>query len=259
MAKDPAFQWYASDWLGSNRRAMMTLEQQAAYMNLLCRQWTDKTCSLPDDDEALAQLSELGEGWFKGGGTTLRDCFPKHPTLEGRIANTKLLELRTERNAFLEKSAEGGRKSAAAKRKRRGKGGSTTVGTKRQANGNSPSPSPSPTIKEEVPNGTSMSSSAISDQVKAVIAHYQTHHPKARPGKKERALLQARLKEGYGVADLCRAIDGCHRSPHHCGQNETGAKYQSLELIVRDSKHVQQFMEVPDKPPEGPNNGRIYE
>ena len=47
------------------------------------------------------------------------------------------------------------------------------------------------------------------------------------------------------TADLKTAIDGCHRSPHHCGENDRGAKYQSLELIMRDSKHVLQFLEVP--------------
>jgi len=155
MAKDPAFPWYASDWLGSNRRAMMSLEEQGAYMNLLCRQWTDKTCSLPDDDETLARVSELNEGWFKGSSTTLRLCFPKHPTLEGRIGNTKLLKLRAERDEWIQKSREGGRKSAAAKKKRRGNGGSTTVPTKRQPIANSPSPSPSLLSPLNPPKGKS--------------------------------------------------------------------------------------------------------
>lgn len=157
MAKDPSFPWYASDWLGSNKRAMMTLEQQGAYMNLLCRQWTDKTCSLPDDDEALAALSGMGEGWLKGGSRVVRDSFPPHPTLDGRIANARLLSLRQERDEWIEKSRLGGIKSGQSRRLRKAKGttkgGSTTVPTKCQPNANSPSPSPSPKSTPLTPRG----------------------------------------------------------------------------------------------------------
>ena len=159
MAKDPAFPFYASDWLGSNKRATMTLEQQGAYLLLLCRQWSDPTCSLPDDDGALAGLSELGEGWLTIGCPSVRDCFPKHPELEGRLANPKLLELRAERDDWRAKSRKGGKKSGATRRaKARGKKGCghinnlepkanqrpTTPPTKCEPNANTPSPSPSP-------------------------------------------------------------------------------------------------------------------
>jgi hypothetical protein len=90
--------------------------------------------------------------------------------------------------------------------------------------------------------------SALTTQVDTVLEHYRGHHPRSRPGDKERRLVLARLKEGYSLADLCQAIDGCHRSPHHCGQNDQGTKYQSLDLIVRDASHVQQFMETPEHP-----------
>lgn len=93
------------------------------------------------------------------------------------------------------------------------------------------------------PNETEPKGASAPD-VMAVIAHYRSFHPRARPGDKERKLIRARLKEGYSVADLQAAIDGCHRSPHHCGENPSGTCYQTLELIVRDSKHVQQFMEI---------------
>jgi len=144
MSKDPAFPFYASDWLGSNMRAQMTLEQQGAYVNLLARQWSEATCSLPDDDKVLAKLSEMGEGWFNGGCQLVRDCFPPHPNQTGRIANPRLLELRAERDKWIEKSRLGGLKSVESKRLQRSKGGSTTVLTNGQPNANTPSPSPSP-------------------------------------------------------------------------------------------------------------------
>jgi hypothetical protein len=82
-----------------------------------------------------------------------------------------------------------------------------------------------------------------STEITAVVDHYRTYHPRARPGAKERKLIASRLKEKYTVSDLKQAIDGCHLSPHHCGQNDRGTKYQSLELIVRDSSKVAQFIE----------------
>jgi uncharacterized protein YdaU (DUF1376 family) len=156
MAKDPSFPWYASDWLGSTKRAMLSPAQRGAYIDLLSHQWGDATCSLPDDDEALEALSGMGEGWLKGASICLRQCFPKHPTLQGRIANPRLLEIRAERDEWLAKSAKGGRKSQRVQRLRRGKGASTTLaskgGSKRQANVKSPSPSPkTPTVSKIPP------------------------------------------------------------------------------------------------------------
>ncbi len=156
MSKDPAFPFYASDWLGSNTRAMMSLEQQGAYFTLLCRQWTDPTCSLPDDDDVLARLSGLNKGWFTDGSQIVRDCFEPHPTLNGRIANRRLLDVRAERDDWSDKSRQGGQKSGVVRRVKAAarkasvatKGGSTTVGskgaTKHEPNVNTPSSSSSP-------------------------------------------------------------------------------------------------------------------
>ena len=86
-----------------------------------------------------------------------------------------------------------------------------------------------------------------SGDVSKVVAHYQAHHPRARPGEKEKKLIRARLKDGYSVADLCRAIDGNHNSPHHRGENPTGKTYHRLELIMRDSSKVADFLEMADQ------------
>lgn len=83
------------------------------------------------------------------------------------------------------------------------------------------------------------------DDVNTVWAHYKTHRPRARLlSEKARGLIAKRLAETYSVDDLLKAIDGNFRSPHHCGQNDTQTKYHSLELIVRDSEHVQQFIDI---------------
>ena len=79
-----------------------------------------------------------------------------------------------------------------------------------------------------------------------VIAHYRKYHSRAKGGKKERELIQQRLREGFTVEDMCLAIDGCHVSDFHKGKNDRYTKYQSLELIFRDASHVNNFMDLAD-------------
>ena len=76
------------------------------------------------------------------------------------------------------------------------------------------------------------------NHVVLVFNHYRKYHPRAhkKPSSKmqEWKKIQTRLAEGYSVEDLCLAIDGCHVSPYHMGENERSRKFDSLELIVRD-------------------------
>lgn len=116
--KRPAFQFYASDWLGSTKHAMMSPSQRGAYIDLLCHQHNDADCTLPDDDKALAALSGLNEGWFNGGSGLVRDCFPPAPGKPGRLANPRMLEVRADADEWSRKSREGGVKSGVSRRAR---------------------------------------------------------------------------------------------------------------------------------------------
>lgn len=82
----------------------------------------------------------------------------------------------------------------------------------------------------------------------AVFDAYRKHHPRAfatpKPASKEWRLIAGRLKEGFSVEDLVQAIEGCHVSPFHCGENDRQTKYQSLELIVRNGSQVSKFIEL---------------
>lgn len=82
-----------------------------------------------------------------------------------------------------------------------------------------------------------------------IAAHYRKFHPKAfprglTPGGKEARALAARVRDGWAVDDLKRAIDGYHGDAWHCGQNERGKAFLSLELILRDQGHVQEGIEM---------------
>lgn len=67
-------------------------------------------------------------------------------------------------------------------------------------------------------------------------------HPQAKLGDKRRKVIASRLKEGYSVDELKRAIDGCKASPWHQGQNGNKRKYDDIELICRNASKVDQFI-----------------
>jgi len=111
----PAFQFYPNDWLSSELIAVMSLEQQGAYIRLLCFDWMKD--GLLDDDDWLANLSQLGEAWLKNGSSLIRKCFIHHPEKEGYITNPRLLKERKKQQMWKEKSILGGKKSAASRRR----------------------------------------------------------------------------------------------------------------------------------------------
>jgi uncharacterized phage protein (TIGR02220 family) len=60
---------------------------------------------------------------------------------------------------------------------------------------------------------------------------------------KRKAKIEARLKEGYSVADLKAAIDGCKRSAWHMGENDRGQPYNGVQTIFRDGETVEGHIE----------------
>lgn len=81
-------------------------------------------------------------------------------------------------------------------------------------------------------------------QVAAVFRHWCVvlEHERARLDAKREAVIMARLRDGYTVADLCMAIEGNALSPFHQGENESGMVYDSLTLIFRSGDYVDKFI-----------------
>lgn len=84
----------------------------------------------------------------------------------------------------------------------------------------------------------------------SVVAHYRRLHPQSKVSatSKESRFVRERLREGYSAEDLCRAIDGYHQDPWHCGQNDRGKPFLGLDLLMRDSSHVQKGIEYLERP-----------
>jgi hypothetical protein len=56
--------------------------------------------------------------------------------------------------------------------------------------------------------------------------------------------VEARIREGYDVERLKRAVLGCRASPHHMGANDQGVPYNGLELICRNGSKVEFFEDI---------------
>lgn len=111
--RSPAFQFYPNEWLGSTHIMLMNPAEEGAYIRLLAIAWNSEDCSLPDDDNQLAILSRLNEGWFNGSSTKVRACFFSR---NKKLFNQRLLKERKKQEEWKEKCRVGGIKSGKSRR-----------------------------------------------------------------------------------------------------------------------------------------------
>lgn len=119
--KRPAFQFYPADYLGSQRVALMTLEEEGAYVRLLCYCWQHG--SIPANPEQIARL--IGKGATTTLASTLATMFQPHPEDGSILVHERLQQEIVKQNEWARKSSEGGKKSAEMRKNL--KGGSTTL------------------------------------------------------------------------------------------------------------------------------------
>jgi len=89
------------------------------------------------------------------------------------------------------------------------------------------------------------------NDIQEVFKYWQEvlKHPRAKlDHKRQRKITQA-LKLGYSVSDLKQAIDGCSKTPFNMGKNENHQRYDDLDLIIRDSAHIDRFVSNAINPP----------
>jgi len=111
MGKSPAFQFYAAEYLADENVALMSLEEEGAYIRALAYCWREG--SIPANEEKLSRL-------LKGASTTVvrvvANCFHQSPTDDQRLVHGRLEVEREKQRIWKEKSAEGGKKSAETKK-----------------------------------------------------------------------------------------------------------------------------------------------
>lgn len=111
VGKSPSFQFYAAEYLADENVALMTLEEEGAYIRALAYCWREG--SIPADEARLSRL-------LKGASTTVlrvvQGCFNQSPTEPDRLLHGRLELEREKQRIWREKSATGGKKSGETKR-----------------------------------------------------------------------------------------------------------------------------------------------
>jgi hypothetical protein len=105
--------------------------------------------------------------------------------------------------------------------------------------------------------------SARAESIKRIFALWCTTygHEQAALDPKRRKLIGEWLKL-YSEADLCACISGYKNSPHHMGQNKSDTVYDSIELMLRDAKHIDAgiaFQRTPPRTDLSPQTRRIID
>jgi len=71
-------------------------------------------------------------------------------------------------------------------------------------------------------------------------------HPQAKLDAKRRKAIERAVKS-HGADVVRAAIDGCAKSAFHKGQNDRGAVYDDLTLILRDASKIESFAALAPK------------
>lgn len=123
MNKPPAFQFYPQDYLSSSRTAVMTLEEEGAYIRLLCYCWS--IGSIPSDPAECAKL--CGKGCSVETATSVQRAFNVRSTDGQRLLHDRLENEREKQEKHRESASFAGRKSAESRaRKAATSSGDTT-------------------------------------------------------------------------------------------------------------------------------------
>lgn len=107
--KSPAFQFYPQDYLADPNVAEMTLEEQGAYIRLICYAWI--AGSIPADPERCARL--VGNGCSISVATNVQRAFNEPSTDPQRLLHKRVEKERQKQAIRREQTSSAGRKSAA--------------------------------------------------------------------------------------------------------------------------------------------------
>lgn len=112
MAKLPYFPFFPADWLSSPTIQCATLEEQGAYVRILCACWLSNDCTVKDDSSTLSKLSGLPEHSL----TFVRSVLVQHPSIEGHLTNKRLLDEFKKAQRFIAQKVQAGKKSGKSRR-----------------------------------------------------------------------------------------------------------------------------------------------
>jgi len=102
-----------------------------------------------------------------------------------------------------------------------------------------------------------LSAAPTDNAVLLIFNHWRTvhKHPAAKLDSKRQSRIQEAL-QSFSTEQLCSAITGYASSPHHTGSDPkgTGTKFDDIELLLRDTKHIEAGLEFFANPPRSRSN-----
>jgi hypothetical protein len=220
-----------------------------ALMNLWMRSWHQVPAgSLPAEDSILARLAMCDKDvWSEiktaalAGWTLGDDGRFYHAVIVEKAAECD--EQRAKKAAFAELQRAKGLASAASR----------ASAKKASAKAKTTKSLPATMEKEVDPRqmdvffdapATAQIEAKKVDAAELVFEHYKQvmNSPRSKLDPKRRRLIASWIKHGYTAEDLKLAIDGCRASVFHMGDNKNKMLYNSIELILRDAKHIDDFI-----------------
>ena len=186
--KAPAFQFYPQDYLASSRVAEMTLEEEGAYIRLLCYAWT--TGGIPRDPERCARLA--GKGCSTTVATNVQRAFNEDPTDSTRLVHNRLELEREKQRLRKQQTSEAGHRSAEARRAK-----STAEQTKNKRSTN---------VQRNVNPSSSSSMKMGSDSVAESQAIQFAEFWKAYPKKKDKGAAERAFKKAIQNATFAQIM-----------------------------------------------------
>jgi len=94
----------------------------------------------------------------------------------------------------------------------------------------------------EKPSTVNISNSGVKEVFDFWVTTFRSNGKGPTPvlSDKRRSKISRAIKD-YGVETCMDAISGCAMSDWHMGDNPRGKKYDDIELILRDSAHIERF------------------
>ena len=118
MPESPAFQFYPAEYLSDENVAMMSLEEEGAYLRLMCYCWRQGT--IPNDPVKLARLCKTTPAKMEEMWPAVSVCF--RSTKDDRLAHPRLDVERTKQAGYKRKMSEAGKRGAEARKAKGGYG-----------------------------------------------------------------------------------------------------------------------------------------
>jgi len=120
--KRPAFQFYPKDYLADELVALMTLEQEGAYVHLLSYCWLEG--SIPADSSLLARLCRVPEADMERIWVGVEKCFRRSGE---RYTHPRLDLERQKQDAYCKAKSDAGKAGAKAKHEKDNSGSATVL------------------------------------------------------------------------------------------------------------------------------------